>query len=549
MSSGRNDSMKYAAIEFNVKNQLLIATSIRNRTKEPQEINQISDILEATIQGSHELETKVLKSLAQLSRNNESEVIEIEPHIDGQFDVIIDEQMTTATFSYNPAFYGKEVDYDEIIAELDRLGLNANQVDTERIKQCIVDSEACSVIVARGRAAIDGTDASIDIIFNTDTIHGPETRDDGTVDHYNTHDYVTVNENTPLLKRTPPTTGTSGISIFGDTIEPIPGKDIQFVLNDTVKLDDDDSNILISRKSGHPIIKDNTVLVDDTLILSEASLETGNIEYSGSVKISGDVKPNVRVEASGDIHVDGTVENADLISGNTVHVLKGVICTNAMENQEHQGDNYTTFIKAQNDIYIKYCNFVKAEAGNCIYVQDYSLHSTLQAGKAIISGYNNGKGKLIGGEVIANQHIKANVVGSEAYVRTTIECIGVAKVKEQISKLEQLKAITVNEREMLIIVLNEIKSQGTPSTVGNIKLEKAKKVYHQIKTLTLDIDKISHELNRLKDTIDEQNDNIIEVNKALYSNVQIIISEAKTITSTDRKICKIKNIDNEIRFT
>ena len=65
----------------------------------------------------------------------------------------------------------------------------------------------------------------------------------------------------------------------------------------------------------------------------------------------------------------------------------------------------------------------------------------------------------------------------------------------------------------------------------------------------MDIDKISHELNKLKDTIDGQNDNIIEVNKALYSNVQIIISEAKTITSTDRKICKIKKIDNEIRFT
>ena len=63
MSSRSNESMRYAAIEFNVKNQLLIATSIRNRSKAPQEISQISDILKATIQGSHELETEVLKSL------------------------------------------------------------------------------------------------------------------------------------------------------------------------------------------------------------------------------------------------------------------------------------------------------------------------------------------------------------------------------------------------------------------------------------------------------------------------------------------------------
>ena len=123
---------------------------------------------------------------------------------------------------------------------------------------------------------------------------------------------------------------------------------------------------MISQKSGHPIIKDNTVLVDDTLILNEASLETGNIEYSGSVKISGDVKPNVRVEASGDIHVDGTVENADLISGNTVHVLKGVICTNAMENQEHQDDKLQSklswvFQEFRNDLKVGRRQFIKTK--------------------------------------------------------------------------------------------------------------------------------------------------------------------------------------------
>ncbi len=548
MGATSNQPLRYAAIEFSVKNELLIATSTKNSAQSPQDINQITNQLKTSINGSHELEKDVLHTLAELSKNNEANVLEIEAHIDGQFSIIIDDDQVTATFSYHPAFMGQEIEYDEIIAELEQLGLSEQQVDSEIIKQTLHDDMASSVVIASGSKAVDGTDAIIEVIFSTDSTHGPETKADGTVDHYRTHTYVTVAENTPLLRRIPATQGKSGVTIFGDVIEPIAGEDIQFELNDSIQLDNNDPNILLSLKSGHPIVRDNTVIIDDTLVLEEASLETGNIEFQGSVKITGDVKPNVRVEASGDIHVEGLVENAELIAGNTVYVLSGVISNTISENETHQLDEYTTLIEAEKDIHLKYCTSVEAHAGGSIYIENYSLHSALKAHKEIVAGVNNGKGILIGGQAKANYRVEANIIGSEAYVKSTVHCAGLERAKQHYEKVKRKRRRTEDEHSMLSNVLEQIKSMGTPKSIGNVKLEKAKKIYRQIKVLTQDIDELNEELLTLESEMANIAD-VIQVNKIIYPNIDIIISGARTKTTTTRKMCIIKNSNNEIEFS
>ena len=549
MSETSSQQLKYAAVEFSVDNELLMATISANQSLEPQDAYLIADKLKNAGFAAHELDQDKLDTLAKLSADNESKTIEIEAHIDAKLSIAIDESQITATLSYSPAYCGNEVEYENVLEELETLNLTEAQVNAELISQTLQAGEACSVIIAEGKQAINGEDARVEVLFNTDSEYGPETQDDGTVDHYSTHTYVTVPEGTPLLKRIAPTDGTPGITVFGEVIDPVPGTDIQYELNETVKLDKNDFNILLARKSGHPIVKENSVFIDDTLTLNQASLETGNVQFDGSVQITGDVKPNVRIEASGDIFVEGLVENAELISGNNIHVQSGVISNTTVDNEEHAHGEYTTLIEADNDIHLKYCNSVEAHAGGSIFIDNYSLHSALKAQKEVVAGVNNGKGILIGGEAFANDRIEANVLGSEAYVASKVHCAGVTNAKQKYKKLRRKKERTENEHKLLSIVLEQIKSMGSPASVGKVQLQKAKKIFRELKVLKEDINAFKNQLSALREEMTNDRPNVIQVNKAIYPNIDVIIKGAKTKTTTTRKMCTIKNVNNEIEFS
>ena len=316
-------SPAYAMIDFSVGDELLKAKVIANTSVAPLSTQDIESLLQKSGYGNHTLESDMLQTLADLSLANESSELDIEAHIDAKFSIAIDDQQLSATLTYSPAFCGNELSSDTIITAIRELAIPEHKINTEQIRQLLSDSVDAEIVIAEGMAAVDGNDGTIDVIYDADPNTGPRRLANGQVDHYETHTYITVESDTVLLKRNPPTAGTDGITIFDESIPANPGQDIQFELNETVKLSAEDNNILVAARSGHPLLKPNSVLIDDTLTLDEASLDTGNINFKGSVHIKGDVKPNIKIQASGDIYVAGLVEErADFIGLNTYRLAR-----------------------------------------------------------------------------------------------------------------------------------------------------------------------------------------------------------------------------------
>ncbi|MBF0432179.1 MAG: DUF342 domain-containing protein, partial [Fibrobacteria bacterium] len=80
-------------------------------------------------------------------------------------------------------------------------------------------------LIAEAKSAVNGKNAEIIECVKIDTNLTPLEQNDGTVDYKKLDLFSAVEENTVILERKPPTPGVAGTSIFGRTLDPIPGED------------------------------------------------------------------------------------------------------------------------------------------------------------------------------------------------------------------------------------------------------------------------------------------------------------------------------------
>ena len=98
-------------------------------------------------------------------------------------------------------------------------------------------------------------------------------------------------------------------------------------------------------------------------------------------------------------------------------------------------------------------------------------------------------------------------------------------------------------------LLNRIKAAGTPATVGQVTLEKAKRIYREIKELEceqqLELDKLRDMENTLQHSVSQQ----IIVHKTLYPNTQITINQVQENTAHTHSKCRVRIKDGELAYT
>jgi uncharacterized protein (DUF342 family) len=350
------------------------------------------------------------------------------------------------------------------------------------------------------------------------------------------------------MKRIPHTLATTGMTVYGKDIAGEDGKKIEFAKDDTVSTAESDPDLLVAAKKGHPISTETGVHIDDTLAIKNASLQSGHIYFDGSVQITGDVLPNVIVEATGDVHVKGMVENAALIAGNNITICAGVLSSKLYNHNVQEDFTPECSLKAEGTIIAKYCNSIRASAKKDILIETYVMHSQLSAGENIVVGNNNGKGVLIGGISIAKAGLTSNVLGSEAYVITRLNCGNSDEAKRLNKKVNNFLKRTKNELDLLEAVLIKIKSKGSPIKVGSVILEKAKKIHDEINKLKRKILKAETKLAALKKELFLSSNAKVSVNKKLYPNVHITINVANVVIKREHEQCVLSCEDYEIKF-
>jgi uncharacterized protein (DUF342 family) len=225
---------------------------------------------------------------------------------------------------------------------------------------------------------------------------------------------IIVHANDALMRLIPPTAGDPGEAVTGEVFSVQPGKNIAFATKlDGVIVDPDDPNKLIAEISGCPVIVKNGVSVLPVYAVENVDLRTGNITFTGSVHVSGDVHAGMVIKATGDIHVDGTVENAVLEAGVDIVVKGGVIGDSKSKT--------SATIKCNGSFTARFVQHANISAGSGIFINDIAMLSELAAGHQIVVGDKGShKGDIIGGVARATMLVKAHNFGSSSNIKTVV---------------------------------------------------------------------------------------------------------------------------------
>lgn len=271
-----------------------------------------------------------------------------------------------------------------------------------------------SVLVACGQAPRSGKDGYYEFFFKTDVSRKPKVLEDGSVDYQDIEWFETVKQGDKLAYYHPAEDGSNGYNVKGDVLPAMKGKEQGVLVGSGFQLQQD-RRTYIASVDGYVEQHDNKLEVSNMLVVDEVSMATGNIVFSGSVYVKGNVSSRAKIQAMGDVMIDGFVESAIIESGGNVILRQGM-------NASGYGS-----VKAGKDVKGKFLEGVNVNAKGNIQV-NYCLNCNLMAGDTIeISGYN---GSLVGGTACSMKGIVVQNAGNRAGVKTLLK----AGINEELLK-------------------------------------------------------------------------------------------------------------------
>lgn len=191
---------------------------------------------------------------------------------------------------------------------------------------------------ARGILPIDGKDACLRFQLEIGPLPGTILRD-GTIDYRDRKIFTGVDENQVIAIRIPPTSGSPGINVLGQTIPQQPGKDITVKVSGDAAFSPETGKIIATKSGILTTIRGNEVKVSaKQVIAGDVDFSIGNIESKNSVDIKGSVHPGFSVKTKGDLRVGGNIEGAAILSKGNVVVNGGILGANSRLETEGDAD-------------------------------------------------------------------------------------------------------------------------------------------------------------------------------------------------------------------
>lgn len=445
-------------------------------------------------------------------------------HNDAEMSITTSTDKMRADVSYTPPTGDCVVDVEMLVQQLVEQGFEQALIDLDAL-QLLVESELeMTLCVVNGRPAEHGDHAKFEVLYELEQQTPPDVADDGTVNYFETKHYAWVAEGDPLMRRVPATDGTHGMNIHGKTLKAKRGKNLKLRKQKGSMVAEEDENLLLATISGHPLLKDRGVMVQDTLALPRADLKSGNVHYDGSILINGDVTSQVVLEASGDIYVKGTVENATLIAKGNIVIGGGVLSESVADESEALEHHLSAELTAGIDIHARFLNFTQAKAGRDIVVQNYCMHCHIQSGRDIIVGEKGGAGSLICGASYALHDIKVNTLGSPAYLQTVVTSGNMPELLFEKDKVERRLVKRNREHEQLTAIMAKVEQRDQPEMLGELVLDKKKKVNKALATIEVWQQRLTSELELLNAQLVRARSAHVLVKKTVFPNTHVLVN-------------------------
>lgn len=422
-----------------------------------------------------------------------------------------------------PAFDGgQQMPKTEFMREFSARGICFG-IDEAAVDEFLAKRPYCtSVVLAKGKPPVQGTDAKIEYYFNTDPKVKPTLNPDGSVDFFNLNTISHCKEGDLLAKLYPAVHGTPGKNVKGEIIKArdVKALNLRYERNAVVS---EDKTELRAGVSGHVNLIEGKVFISNVFTVENVDNSVGNIDYDGSVVVNGNVCENFSVKAKGNVTVKGVVEGATIESDGNIVLVRGI---NGMSKGKltAKGNIVTKFIENAN---------VRAEG---YVVSESIMHSVVVAGTDIT--VNGRHGFIAGGKATASNCVEAKVLGSNMGADTIIE-VGIdATTKLRIQELHK-EVIEINKQLTMVRPVIEGAKQKLQTGIKMTKdqLLQIQKLVEVNTTQTAKLEQCMAELERYEGNDTETKGQVI-VSGEVYPGTKICIGDVSTTVKNGVKYCR-----------
>ena len=427
--------------------------------------------------------------------------------------ITINKSRTKATVRfYPPSSKGKLITRSEIMSDLEHFGVKHGIIERNLDVYLKARQFCTDFVIAKATPPVQGKDAVITYHFDVNKVSKPTIKEDGTVDFHHVDNMNHIEAGDLLATLEPAELGKPGIDVSGSPIKQAKvavkvlkhGRNIHLEENDTK---------MYSEVSGHVQLTDDKVFVSNTYeVPADVSTSTGDIEYDGNVHVKGNVITGFKIEAKGDIIVDGVVEGATLIAGGQIVLRRGIQGMNRGE------------LHAEGNIVTKFIENSKVYAGGDINT-DAIMHSEVFAKGDIVS--TGKRGLIIGGTVKSEGNISMKVAGSTMGTKTLVEIGMDPALLEEYKELDKQMVVMSEEIEKH----DKIVGVYAKKVKKGEKLEEDKMKQYQIakksiELLKQNIENAQKRSEDLREEMERHSHGRIKVSNIAYPGVKIVITNA-----------------------
>ena len=458
---------------------------------------------------------------------------------DGEFFIKIDDDQLSAYLTcFNPRG-GIAVTLESILEEAENKEITVD-LDMEAIKRAIAE-EGDSVLIASGKPAEDGLDSRFESLLPEMKERVPQVDEEGIANFRDLGGILVVYTGDSLMRRYPAGDGEPGFTISGAPIPAKKGMSLEFTAGlEGAEIDSNDSDLLIAKIDGCPYLIPNGVKVEPVYTVKNVDLHTGNIDFLGTVIVTGEVQSGMTIKADGDIHIKGSTEGAILIAKGDIVVTGGLIGHPEKPETELTIDPIT---EAGGSVNANFTQNAVINAGQGIFIRDYTMMCKLNAAVQIVVGDGSRRGHIIGGVSTAGLLIKAKTIGSPSRSRTVVIARTSDTLYARMAKLSEsrddLKVRRFKVRKLIDLAVNK------PDRVSASALESANSTLASLddEEQQLNLDEV-----QLKKEIAASRGAMIKAEVNFLEGVEVRVGTKRATTTKDRSGGTYRLKDDELIF-
>lgn len=492
-----------------------------------------------------------LQQVLSRAQSGEPAVIPLVTISDAQAHIDIAQDRLTAYIRVDAAKGGQPLTSEALEATIAKARIPLELVERRVLMACLTGEAVARQVLARARPPIDGRDAVYQPLVDSEHVVAPSIDATGHADMLNTHDFVIVDVGTPLMRRTPATSGSPGLDVTGQPVKPRQGIDPGFATPLTgAAIDSEDPNLLVATVRGHPVVSRTGVMVDAVLRLPAVNVKTGNLHYDGSVEVAGDVAAGMEVHVTGDLLIKGSLERAEVFVGNDLTVVGGIFGSlDAHHEGTHRDPEQPVMgerIQVGGSLQARFVNLAVIDAGGDVLVREYIGNSRLRTGQRLQLGQQGGKGVLFGGFCEALWGAAVNQLGTDSYLPTHLKIGEVGILTVQRAEKDRELATRLREADQLRAILLKIKQRGSPQTLGQVTLDKARKISNTIASIERRANRLQDDIAKLDADMAVQGQARLAVRKTVFPGVVVNINGAQKTFTTQSGTGEWLALDNTV---